>query len=518
MNLNSEKVLSGRVTLWIIGAVGVGLFLTTNLPWQLDDYDQAKEAFISFEMIKEGHWLYQRTPLERLATKSPGMATKPPRVATKPPLVGWISAGLFAITRSWGLAWRLPSFLAAIAISVLLFRAGSVYRAAAALIGVSAFVFNLLTPRLATLVRTDMPLACVIFLIGLIHWQKVRRNEAWNSRDRWLIFALLTAGLLIKGPIIYAFLLPGIVTFAIIRRRDGPSTPRDESVLPSDRTGAYRRIWCGWWPWYFSLATFLLWVIGGSIFVRGFFEQVVVREFIARFGETIHRPQPLLFYLPHLLQKFFPWSVLVIALATLDLHSRQWRIRAVLREMKPETVWLVCWILGGLILMSLIPSKRVDRIFPIVPPLCLLLAMQVGKILPSEQLRARVLPWSLAALLLSIAFTTGYAVSKVTAGFRHHSAALVAFGRVVRSQAAAHHWRYEVNKSDDEGLLLYLEKMHFIEPERAIMEWNRGNLDALVAPVGKAPALMREMRDAALSQLQSTQRQDESGSYVLITR
>jgi hypothetical protein len=29
-----------------------------------------------------------------------------------------------------------------------------------------------LTPRLATLVRTDMPLAFVIFLIGLLVWQK----------------------------------------------------------------------------------------------------------------------------------------------------------------------------------------------------------------------------------------------------------------------------------------------------------------------------------------------------------
>ena len=37
-----------------------------------------------------------------------------------------------------------------------------------------------------------------------------------------------------------------------------------------------------------------------------------MREFVGRFGETIHRPQPLLFYLPHLLHKFAPWSVLMI--------------------------------------------------------------------------------------------------------------------------------------------------------------------------------------------------------------
>src|SRR6266567_6374060 len=95
---------------WIVSAIAVVLFLITNLPWQLDDYDQAKQAFTSFEIIKEGHWFYQRTPHER--------------VATKPPLVGWISAALFALTRSWEVAWRLPSFLAAVAIAILLFRAG----------------------------------------------------------------------------------------------------------------------------------------------------------------------------------------------------------------------------------------------------------------------------------------------------------------------------------------------------------------------------------------------------------
>src|SRR5712692_1328836 len=107
----AENLLENPRTVWVISAVILCLFAVTNLPWQLDDYDQAKQAFTSFEMIKEGHWFYQRTPHER--------------VATKPPLVGWISAGTFAITRSWDVAWRLPSLLAALAISVMLFRAAT---------------------------------------------------------------------------------------------------------------------------------------------------------------------------------------------------------------------------------------------------------------------------------------------------------------------------------------------------------------------------------------------------------
>jgi 4-amino-4-deoxy-L-arabinose transferase-like glycosyltransferase len=194
------RLLEDQRTVWIVAAVSFLLFLVGNLPWQLDDYDQAKQAFTSFEMVKEGHWLYQQTPHER--------------VATKPPVVGWISAALFRLTRSWDVAWRLPSLLAAIALAVLLFRTvSSAYGSIAGLVAFSAFGLNLLSPRLATLVRTDMPLALVIFLIGLLIWQKIRTQEEWTSRDRVYLFALLTIAMLIKGPIVYAFLLPGIALF-----------------------------------------------------------------------------------------------------------------------------------------------------------------------------------------------------------------------------------------------------------------------------------------------------------------
>src|SRR6266567_6443598 len=362
----TKNLLEDRRTLWIVAGITILLFLIANLPWQLDDYDQAKQAFTSFEMIKEGRWFYQQTPHEH--------------VATKPPLIGWISAGLFALTRSWDVVWRLPSFLAAIGLSIFLFRfATSAYGTSAGAIALGAFGFNLLSPRLATLVRTDMPLALVIFLIGSLIWRKIQKEEPWRSRDRFYIFALLTAAMLIKGPIVYALLLPGIPLFqwravAVAGVGDPGQAGRP---IPNGVSA-----WCGWWPWIASLAVFLLWVVGGILFQPGFFDEVVVREFAARFGETIHRPQPLYFYLPHLLHKFAPWCALMIILAVADLRSRKWRLLSVFRDMSPATFWLLCWSLGGLVVMSLIPSKRVDRIFPVIPPLCLPLAAQVGRRVP----------------------------------------------------------------------------------------------------------------------------------------
>ena len=487
---HNKRLLEDRRTLWVVAALIVVLFAIANLPWQLDDYDQAKQAFTSFEMVKEGHWLYQHTPHER--------------VATKPPLVGWMSAALFAVTRSWEIAWRLPSLVAALALAVVLFRAAKdAYGKVAAVIAVGAFGLNLLSPRLATLVRTDMPLALVIFLIGLLIWQRVRHEDEWKLRDQVYVFVLLTAAMLIKGPIVYAFLLPGIAVFQLHRRRTRPPG------APKTNSGS---AWPGWWPWVASLAIFLIWVGGGIRFQPGFYEEVVMREFVGRFGETIHRPQPLLFYLPHLLHKFAPWSVLMIGIAAVGLRSRNWRLRSVFREMSPETFWLLCWSVGGLIVMSLIPSKRVDRIFPVIPPLCLLLAAQVAL--------ARVYRWSAIALAFAIFFTGGYTGWKVITGYRDHRDALAVFGRNIRHEAEAHHWHYEVVSAKDEGLLLYLRKTDFVKPADAITEWNTGNLDALVASKEKAAVLIRDLQGAALSQLQSNEREQnqQGGGYVLIIR
>jgi len=487
-----QNFLARRQVFWIVSLLAIVLFLATNLPWQLDDYDQAKQAWTSYEMITEGHWFYQRTSDDQ-------------GLATKPPLTGWMSAAVFTVTRSWDVAWRLPSFLAALLLAIFLFRkATRVYGSFAGVIAFAAFGLNLLSPRLATFVRSDMPLALVIFLIGLLIWKKIRAREPWSTRDRLSMFALLTAGMLIKGPIIYAFLLPGIAFFQWrSRKMNGPSA------------------WCGWWPWLASLAIFLLWVIGGLIWVPRFYELVIVREFLARFGEVgehVHRAHSFLFYLPHLLHKFLPWSVLMIAMAIFDLRSRQWSIRAAFREMSPETFWLLCWSFGGLIAMSIIPSKRVDRIFPVIPPLCLLLSAQTAAILELNTGRIRASRWLAAALIIACLLTIGYSTSRIVSGYRDHRDALSIFGRQVRELATANHWRYEAVGSTDEGLPLYLMRPHFLKQDRAVAAWNAGEIDALAVPESEMPRFMSDLQGVASPSLRSVQRKNlRRSNYVLLT-
>ena len=484
------SLLERRSTFWILAALVALLFVVTNLPWVLDDYDQAKQAFTSFEMVEEGHWLYQHTPNQK--------------IATKPPLVGWVSAGIYGVTRSWEFAWRLPSLTAAAMLLWLLTRyAGNAYGAVAGVVAFAAFGLNLLSPRLATLVRTDMPLALLVFLLGAKVWQKVRSGKAWTPRDRLIFFALLTAAMLVKGPIVYAFLLPGIVVFELTRRGE------------ANRVSA----WCGWWPWIASLGVFLAWAGAGIAWVPEFYEQVVLKEFAGRFSERVHRPQPFYFYFPHLLHKFAPWSVLSIALAAVAWRSRKVSLGERWRRLPPETAWLICWSLGGLVLMSFIPSKRVDRIFPIVAPLCLLLAAQLASAWRAETLQLRVRRWVIGALVFASLFTTAYAAHRVITGYREDRGALAEFGREVRAEAAERSWRYEVVGRREEGLLLYLRRTRFLSADQAIERWNRGELDALVAPAEEMPRLLEQMPGAVQTAREATiMINDQPRRYVLLTK
>jgi hypothetical protein len=182
-------------------------------------------------------------------------------------------------------------------------------------------------------------------------------------------------------------------------------------------------------------------------------------------------------------------------------------------------MWLICWIFGGLIVMSIIPSKRVDRIFPIVPPLCLLLAAQIGNALANEQLRRHILRWSAVALLLSIFFAGGYSGFKVFTGYRDHRDAWVKFGNLVRQRAETDHWKFEVIAWSDEGLLLYLQKLHFVKLNDAIDAWDQKQIDVLVVPAGSADELSRHaLRNSVISPIRSEHREDGESDYVLITR
>lgn len=434
---SAERILLGLIIL--LCAIG-------NLPWHLDNYDQAKQACVAYEIAHGGNAWYQHTPKGD--------------TATKPPLAGWVSLPIYWASGSWDIAWRLPGFACTLFLLWLLMKEGRrSLPIGGALLAACAFGLNLMTPRLATLVRTDMMLTLWITLCGWMIYRKVESAMPWTTRERWLFFAFMLAAFFTKGPILYAFILPGMVAFWFL--------------APRDRRGL---VWCGWWPWVVPLALFLLWLGIGIKSYPDFYNDIVVKEFFSRFDQSLkdhERKQPIWFYFPHLLHKFLPWSVLALALPVFSQNVRR------VFKSRPEILWLACWALGGVLCMTLVPSKRVDRIFPVVPPLCLLVVAMVA----ACQCGARIRTWCGVALVLSACISGGYFLTIVPVGYFEKSDALVRFGQDVREQAtAAGVKEIGVARGRDEGMFMYCASPEFLSSEKALRLWKEGKLDALVIP------------------------------------
>ena len=417
-----------------------------NLPWHLDNYDQAKQAYVSYQIAQGGDWWYQETPHGK--------------TATKPPLAGWLSLPFYWLTGSWELAWRLPGYLCTIAILLLLAReARRLLPDGGVLLVVSAFGLNLLTPRIATLVRTDMMLALWITICGWLIYRKVDSGQPWTRSEKWVFFGAMLAAVLTKGPILYAFILPGLVTFWFLG--------------PKERRAV---IWSGWWTWLLPLGVFAAWVVFGCSTKPEFYNDVVISEFMSRFDQSLkahEKQQPIWFYFPHLLHKFAPWSILSLALPIISENVRR-RFQS-----DPATLWLACWALGGLLCMTFVPSKRVDRIFPVIAPLCLLLVSMISACQYGKRVRA----WCGAAVVVAAFAVSAYFITVILMGFRNGDDALARFGRAVLGitrQAEAQ--KIGVVEGRDESLVIYCNAGKYLSVLRAMRAWNNGDLDALVIP------------------------------------
>ena len=443
-------------------ALLLALFFLRDFPWRLDEYDQAKQAFTSLEMVRSGAWWFQHTPGCR-------------GIATKPPLVGWLSAACYGVTGSWEWAWRLPSLLAALALLVLLWREGErLLPGFGGTLAAGAFGFNLLTPRLAALVRTDLPLCLWITLLGLFVAHHVRDGgRPWTPRARWAVFTVLLVAMLTKGPVAYAFLLPGMVVWSIITHRRG---------------GRWQTVWGGWWHWTLPLLPFLFWLERGMVTVPDFYRTVVLREFLGRFtaGEAaVHKPGPIWAYFWDLLTHWAPWSLLLLAVRV--RAARVWW--SLCRD--PETLWLVCWAAGGLVLMSLVPSKRMDRIYPVIPPLCLVLTALVSRARhpldspsPTDTPPAHwPLDWAKLALAVAVAVPSLDAVKSVAQVYFRHEDAPSRFGAEVRALTTGHPVEMVVgrdNVTGEETMIVYLRRVRFLAPGDADRLARAGQLDAVV--------------------------------------
>lgn len=482
----------------------IASFALRNLPWHLDDYDQAKQAFTSYEMVREDHWLFQHTPVGR--------------VATKPPFAGWISASVNAATgfSCWDIGWRLPNFLCAVALLIAIWKVGCRLMGGklGGVVAVAAFGLNLVTPRLATLVRTDIMLSAFIGFIGLVVLKHVG-GKPWSKKDGWIIFLLVLGSMMTKGPIAYAFLLPGMAAFWWFTRRGMGLQPVSQESAISAKSPHWPGA-SGWFYWFAPLLVFGGWAAIGLINSKEFYDQVFLKEFVGRFtvGENaVHHNHSPGYYSLVLLGRMAPWPLLIIGLFCVR------QVRAAIRK-DPALLWLVCWALGGLVFMELVPSKRFDRVFPIFIPLSLMIPA-MARHLPDGKLgKWNFEKMATIACILAILGYGGFAVKEIVHGYQSHQGGLVEFGKRVRETVPAaerDQLALTMTRDPDEGMVIYTGLTDFTKPSKATQDWMAGKLNWLVIP-----KTIFEKEKAALPGAEilfsSGEIEDKNSEYLLIKR
>ena len=209
-------------------------------------------------------------------------------------------------------------------------------------------------------------------------------KHAWFARTDMLLTALVTAqfwaatrvrpfafwtaaalAMLTKGPI--GILIPAL-SLSIYWQSEGTLRQRWRELR--------------WMPGLpLALVPFAAW-FAAAIWRGGqpVFDQLVLSETIDRFRAHSSKSKEnrhVLYYIPHFLARMAPVSLLsLLGLTRLGVRRRSRRVESGADAPHSEAVVAMAgwWLVATLTLLSLIPSKRADRLFPLLPAACLLAA------------------------------------------------------------------------------------------------------------------------------------------------
>lgn len=342
-----------RLAAGVLGLVAVAalaFFLDLGRPdfW---DPGESRYAETVREMMLTGNWL------------EPTLAFVP--YYDKPPGFFWLVAAAFGAFGASEWAARLPSALAAVVTIAMVVafawpRVGARAALAAGVILATAIQFVALgrSVRMDTLLTllTTAPLLCFYLL--------VEPGGRW--RATWPLWTLPAAGLLVKGPV--AAVLPVLVaaTYAGVTR----TRCRLRQLAPGGATLAALAVLGGWYVVEALRAPDYLWT---------FLWQHNLGRFAGR-ALAGHR-EPLWFYLWILPLTFLPWSLFLPGAL-----ARAWR-RA--RRHDRLTIFLLAWCAVPFVLFSLSRAKLATYLLPIFPPLAILVAVYLDRLVRAPRPLAR---------------------------------------------------------------------------------------------------------------------------------
>lgn len=264
----------------------------------------------------------------------------------KPPLFYWMQAATFSLF-GWGeFAGRLMTALLSVALCLLTYALGrELYSprtgiAAALLLASSWLGFGL--SRMAML---DVPLTVCITGVLLCFLKALQKPDAGTVYGMYLFTA---AGVMTKGLI--GALLPGMVLFLWLFSTGRWSVLKQMRLL----TGTL-----------LFLALVVPWHVAAAHRYPQFWQFYIIHEHFSRFlTDDHHRNQPWWFFLTVVVVGWMPWTPFLF-----PVLKKAWADRR-----QQHTLFLLLWAVLPLLFFSLSHSKLVPYIYPVFPPLAVLLA------------------------------------------------------------------------------------------------------------------------------------------------
>jgi 4-amino-4-deoxy-L-arabinose transferase-like glycosyltransferase len=357
-----------RRSFWLLAVfallmLGIGIGLRD--PWPSDE---PRYTLAAKQMVESGDWMFPHRGVELYADK--------------PPMLMWLEAASFELTRSWRIAFMLPSFLAALATLWLIYDLGrrlwnprvGRYAALGALMCIQ-FVFQAKRAQIDPL---------VVCLITAANWGLLRHllcGPDW--RKYWFGCFCAGLGVITKGVGFLALLMLLPYAWAALRRWQGLATIEDGT----------------WWRWLLGLVALLaaidLWLMpmllaarahAGDPVYAAYVHNILFKQTAHRYANAWHHLHGPLFYLPLMVYNWLPLS-----LTYPGTLPRWWQA---LKAKDARILLPLCWIVLVLLFFSASAGKRDVYILPIVPMLALITAPYLDDMLARRWLR------TLAALFL----------------------------------------------------------------------------------------------------------------------
>ncbi len=364
---------SARRELWWFGAfalvlLGVGIGLRD--PWPSDE---PRFALVARWMVEHGQWLFPHRGHELYPDK--------------PPVFMWLQALGYYLTRSWRVAFLLPSLAAALATLALVYDLArrlwnhrSALLAAAALLVTIHFTYQMRNAQIDPLLLGWITLANSCLLRHLL------LGPSW--RWFWIGCFFAGVGVVTKGVGVLALLM--LLPFAFARRRQW----------------RHVAVFTGGWRWAAGFALFLLpilaWLLPMVLTARADGDPQhaeYVRNIL--FGQTVHR-----YAAPpgHLAPPYFFLGIIAVDWLPLSLLL-PWAIPAWWRRLRRRDARFLLplgWIVLLLVFFSLSPGKRDVYILPALPICALALAPLLPGLLRRRGVQVAVFALT---LILSAALT-----------------------------------------------------------------------------------------------------------------